>query len=85
MNKKFSTLLLGSLLVGAFTANAETVTTQDQFKKLIVDGVLTLPTGDDELVLSGDVDFEIPYHQFNETMKGGGEYYPYRTFGLGCG
>ena len=74
MNKKFSTLLLGSLLVGAFTANAETVTTQDQFKKLIVEGVLTLPTGDDELVLSGDVDFEIPYQKFNESMNGGGEY-----------
>ena len=74
MNKKFSTLLLGSLLVGAFTANAETVTTQDQFKKLIVEGVLTLPTGDDELVLSGDVDFAIPYQKFNQSMNGGGEY-----------
>ena len=52
MNKKFSTLLLGALLAGAFTANAERVTTQAEFEALIKNGVLELPAGDLELVFA---------------------------------
>ena len=74
MNKKFSTLLLGALLAGAFTANAERVTTQEQFEALIKNGVLELPAGDLELVFVGDEDFKVDYYQFNSGMKGGGEY-----------
>ena len=74
MNKKFSTLLLGALLAGAFTANAERVATQAEFEALIKNGVLELPAGDLELVFVGDEDFKVNYYQFNSGMRGGGEY-----------
>ena len=61
MNKKFSTLVLGALLAGAFTtANAETVSTQEEFEALIKNGVLTLEEGDDELVFA-EGKYTIPY------------------------
>ena len=78
MNKKFSTLLLGALLAGAFTtANAERVTTQEQFEALIKNGVLTLPAGDLELVFSGKTEFEVPY--FAHAGTAGGEYFIVNT------
>ena len=76
MNKKFSTLLLGALLAGAFTtANAVEVYSQEEFAKLISDeGILTLPTGDNELIFSGDVNFTVPFASLRAGNTGG-EYF----------
>ena len=69
MNKKFSTLLLGALLAGAFTANAERVTTQEQFEALINErGVLELPEGDLKLVFAKG-EYSIPATPFSYDKK----------------
>ena len=79
MNKKFSTLLLGALLAGAFTANAERVTTQKEFEALIKNGVLTL--NDDELVFAAG-DYKVPFHEHHSNGIQGGEYVIVNTANL---
>ena len=80
MNKKFSTLLLGALLAGAFTtANAERVTTQKEFVALIKNGVLTL--NDDELVFAAG-DYKVPFYAHHSNGTQGGEYVIVNTANL---